>query len=316
MSILVLGHRGYRHDRFPEKYPDAAHENTLKAFEYAFQHYNGLETDIICSKQETIFLTHDTLFTDVIHYEFKTHFDAPSREIIGERYIFQMDDSEIEKLRMIDGSTLPKLAELFTLMKKYPDRIVNLELKAPYTNEVALHAVQQAIAQKLITADQINFSSFNLPQLREFRELAGDQFKIGALFVRNVQIKNPMFPNWPDINGKSAPQDAFYLPFILEKNIMQNDDLRAIDPDYFNIEYGTLTMAGVEAIDKFNPQAKIILWPAGEPHPDDDSFIRDIIEKFAPTGKIHAVMSDFPEILQKQLEDKGLADKILPVKAD
>jgi glycerophosphoryl diester phosphodiesterase len=305
MSILVLSHRGYRHNRYLDKYPDAVHENTLKAFHFALEHTMGLETDVILSRQKTIYLTHDTLFTNHVAYELKVHLDEPSKKIVGERFIFQIDDSEIDQLRMVDGQKLAKLDDLFAMMPKYPGRIINLELKGPNTNDVAIAAVEKAVAQNLITSDQIIFSGFNLPGLRDMREKVGDLFKIGALLSLNTQTRTAIYPEWPD-----APQDAFYTPFKLEEGIMDNEDLKAINPDYFNLEYKTLSDAGIDAIHKFNPNAKLILWPAGEPHPDEDFYIADIIEKFASTGKIYAVMSDFPELLQKRLEEKGLSKPV------
>lgn len=305
MDIKVLAHRGFRHDRFPEKYPNAPHENTVKAFDFALKHTTGLETDLILSKQKTPYLTHDTLFTDKVYYELKVHLDEAGKAIVGDRYIFQMDDSEIETLRMLDGQHLPKLDDLFKLMPQYPGRIINLELKGPNTNDVAVAAVEKAIEEKLITADQIIFSGFNLPGLREMREKVGDKYKIGALFAMRTQTANAVYPGWPD-----APQDAFYTPFKIEDNILENEDVKAINPDYFNLEYKTLTDEGLHAISQFNPNAQIILWPAGEPHPDDDFAIMNVIEKYADSGKIYAVMSDFPEILQKAMEEKGFSKPV------
>jgi glycerophosphoryl diester phosphodiesterase len=306
MDILVLAHRGYRHDRFPKKYPDAAHENTPKAFRFAFKYSSGLETDVILSKQKTIYLTHDTLFDDRVHYELKVHVDEPSKKIIGDRFIFQMDDNEIKQLRMIDGQKFTKLDDLLEMASEYPDRVINLELKGPNTNDAAITAVDKAVEKGLIKPEQIIFSSFNLPALRDLREKVGSKYKIGALLSLKTQTKTAIFPDWPD-----APQDAFYTPFKLEEDIMENEDLRAIQPDYFNLEYKTLSDEGVKAIDQFYPNAKIILWPAGEPLPEEDNYVVDIIEKFASTGKIYAVMSDFPELLQKALQEKGLAKPII-----
>lgn len=305
MSIIVLAHRGYRYDRFPERYPNSPHENTVEAFKFALTHCMGLETDVIQSKQKTLYLTHDTLFSDRVYYEMKVHLDPASREIIDDRFIFQLDDADIARLRMVDGSKMAKLDDLFALMPDYPDRLINLELKGPNVNDMTIKAVEKAIDNKQITADQFILSSFNLPAVRDMRGKVGDKYKIGAIFAMNWQTKTPMFPQWP-----GASQDAFYTPFKLDENILQNPDLIASNPDYFIIEYGTLTEEGLKAIDAFNPKAKIILWPFEEKHPDDDLFIVDVIKKFADSGKIYAVMSDFPDILQKKLEKRGLTEPV------
>lgn len=305
MAIKVLAHRGYRYDRFPERYPNSPHENTVEAFKFALMHCMGLETDVILSKQKTIYLTHDTLFSDRVYYELKVHLDPASHSIVGDRFIFQMNDDEIAKLRMVDGSKLAKLDDLLALMPEYPDRILNLELKGPNVNESSLLAVEKAIEKNQIKPEQFIFSSFNLPAVRAMREKTGKKYQIGAILAMNWQTKTIMYPEWPN-----APQDAFYTPFKLDENIMENPDLIAINPDYFIIEYGSLTEDGVEAIHKFNPDAKIILWPFNEKHPQEDTFIIDVIEKFAPSGKIYAAMSDFPDILQQKLQEKGLADPV------
>ena len=311
MDILVLAHRGYRHDRFPEKYPQSGHENSMKAFKFALDKVRGFETDVILSRQQDIYLVHDTLLDGIVHYELKTHLDDTSQQLVGDRFIYQIDTEELSNVKLKDGQALPRLDDAFELVSHYPNSIINLELKGPNTNDVAIAAVEKAIEKKQIVAEQIIFSGFNLPGLRDLRNKVGTKYKIGALFALNTQTKTIMYPQWPD-----APQDAFYTPFNLEENILENEDVKAINPDYFNLEYKTLTEEGIKAIDKFNPSAKIILWPAGEPHPDEDFYIMNVIEKFAASGKIYAVMSDFPEILQKAMEEKGLASPIAGNKLD
>lgn len=264
----------------------------------------GLECDIIQSRDATIYLAHDTLYDGIVHYELKAHLREQDRETLGNRFIYQVPDKDVQKLKLKDGQDIPRLRSLFQIMKHYPGRILNLELKGPNTADIAVRTVERAIQEELITPQQILFSSFNLPSLRDLRINAGHRFKIGALLTLNDLPMTQMFPNWPN-----APQDAVYVPFVLEDGVLDRTDLREIEPDYLNLEHKSVTMRAVDEISEKFPNTKIILWTAGEPHPDDNPSVIDIVKQLAPTGKLYAVITDFPQELQDHLIKAGIKIK-------
>ena len=300
MSIMVWGHRGYQHHRQPQKYASPAYQNSIEAFDFAFSKVMGLETDVIQSKEKTVYLAHDTVFLDRVNYELKSHLDGASQQLLQDRFIFQLSDNEAKRLKLKDGQSLPTLEDVLQLLAKYPGRFLNLELKGPDTFHGALRTVEQAIDKKIVAEEQILFSSFNLPELALARKEQGDRFRIGALFSMKTQTKNRLFPDWP-----GATQDAYYTPFRPEE-VLELDVVKAIDPDYFHLERNSVTRDDIAAIEKHYPKALISLWCVGENHPDDNPDFINIIENLAPTGKIYAVMSDFPEAVQEHCLRRGL----------
>lgn len=307
MPFVIWGHRGHQHHRQPEKYPHSACQNSLKALEFPLKNSMGLETDVIQTRNKTPYLAHDTLFIDVVKYELKSHLDSKSQEILNDRFIFELSDDEAFQLYLKDGQKLPMLDDLLNLMPNYPGRTLNLELKGPDTAKAALKAVKTAIAKKLVTEDQVVFSSFNLPELAALRKEVGDAFKIGALFSMKTQTKSKLFPDWPN-----ADQEACYTPFHPTEDVLKLDVLKKIRPDYFHLERNSVNLDDIALIDKYYPKAKVSLWCVGENHPDDKADYIDIIEKLVQTGKIHAVMSDFPEAVQAHCITRGLDVVLLP----
>jgi len=298
MTLLVLGHRGHRHHRIPYRYPQACFENSLQAFEFAFKHSDGLECDVIRSSMHTAYMSHDmdTLPNGTTIYEMQKNLDAKSAKLLGERMIYQLADAEIAKLKLCDGQEIPSLEKLLRMIKHYPDRTLVIELKGPDTNDAALTQIEAALSRHDIASEQIIFSSFNLPALTQLRSRIGNRFKIGALFDTADLSLAQMYPDWPD-----APQDAFYVPFRPDAGVLELPCMAAMQPDYLHIECLSLTTESIAAIDRIFPAAKIILWTRGEPHPDDDPVVLDIVRKFYPTGKLHAVISDFPEAVKAGL---------------
>ncbi len=298
--MMIWGHRGHRHHRVPERYFQPAYENSLQAYADALSVCAGLECDVVQSSDGTGYLIHDTLFEGIVRYELKTHLDEKSKQIVGNQFIYQMSDKQIADIRLKDGQPLPRLRQLFELMKKYPNRVLNLELKGPHTADMTVRAVERAIQEGFFTPDNIVFSSFNFPALRHLRQQVGTRFKIGALFEPSDNENwNRMYPSWPN-----AEQDAYYVP-ISEKNL-QRPDLIDIQPDFFNLERSSVTTRNVDAIDRHFPKAKLIVWPAGEQHPDMDQTTLMLAEAVSVTGKLYAVTTDFPEVVQQRLLARGL----------
>lgn len=307
MSIQVWGHRGHRHHRYNGQHgiTHAFHENSMQAYLHALKKTMGLECDVVQSQQNTPFLIHDTLFNGIAKYALDSQLDDASRDLLHGRYIFQIADDELRLLRLKDGQPLVRLLELLRVMGDFPDRTLNLELKGPSVSKSTLHSVELAIRQKWIKPEQIILSSYNLPKLQNLRQNSGTRFKISAMLTPTDLVMAQMYPNWPN-----AEQNAYYVPF--SKAALQRSDIQEIQPDYLHIEAGDLSKEHLEWVEEIHPNAKLILWSAGEKHPDEAPHYADLIHAFAPTNMIYAVMSDFPEILQKKLQEKGTAIALPP----
>lgn len=299
MSIMVWGHRGHRHHRFPEVHGNAPYENSIDAYKQTLGKFMGVEADIVQSRDYTPHLAHDTLFGHMVQYEIKTHLDEKSRGVFGDRFIFQVGDDELNALRLKDGQQIPRLRHLLEIMPGYPGRFLNLELKGPSVVDMAVREVERAIHNKKIMPGQIVFSSFNLLALRSLRLNAGSRFKIGIFLRPPEQPMSQMYPNWP-----MAEQSAYYMPFSVE--LLQRPDIDEIQPDFFHVEYRSLSVESIEAINFFYPKAKIIVWATGEPHPYADRSLIDTVKLYSACENIYAVMTDFPQIVQDMMEQSGI----------
>jgi glycerophosphoryl diester phosphodiesterase len=307
-SLMVWGHRGHRHHRFSGQYgyaPTPPHENSLKAYEQVLKVTGGLECDVVKSKQNTPFLVHDTLFNGITKYQLKNQLDEASKDILKERYIFQLEDEEVEDLKLRDGQDIPKLQELMGLMPDYEGRYLNLELKGPNVAGSTVHLVEKAIRQKLIQPEQVIFSSYNLPALHMLRLNAGPRFKISVMLTPSDLAMAQMYPNWP-----SAEQNAYYVPF--SSTALERSDIQEIQPDFLNIEASQLKPSDLTQIYKSYPDIKLILWRAGEMHPSEDESFVETIQAFEESKRVFAVVSDFPEALQQSLVKKGIKVKVPP----
>ncbi len=302
--MMIWGHRGHRHHRAPDKYFEAAHENSLRAYCETLESCAGLECDVVQSRQGTPYLVHDTLFKGMVHYELKAQLDDASREMAGQRFINQMDDSEIDALRLKDGTALPKLYNLLAVMGGYPDRILNLELKGPNTVDVTIRTVERAVRSGFIAPEQIIFSSFNFPALRHLRGQVGNRYKISAIFEpTDGELLNRMYPSWPN-----AEQDAFYIP-VNETNLRRVDIIE-VQPDFINVEHNTLTTYKLDLFERHFPKAKIILWTISEKHPSEDQDYLQMIERLAAADKLYAAITDFPQEVQKSLLSRKINLKL------
>lgn len=299
--MMIWGHRGHRHHRAPDRYFEAAHENSLQAYHETLAVCAGLECDVVQSRQGTPYLVHDTLFKGMVHYELKAQLDAASRDLAGQKFINQMNDDEIDTLRLKDGTAIPRLQQLLALMRHYPGRVLNLELKGPSTADAAVRTVEKAMRSGFLTPDQIVFSSFNFPALRHLRNQVGNRYKISAIFEpTDGELLNRMYPSWP-----SAEQDAFYIP-VNETNL-RRADIIDIQPDFINLEYNTLTTYKLDLFARHFPNAKIILWTISEKHPSEDQGYMQMVESLAAAGRLHAVITDFPQKMQQRLLSRNVS---------
>ncbi|HEY1096789.1 MAG TPA: hypothetical protein VGF14_06065 [Alphaproteobacteria bacterium] len=288
--VLIWGHRGCRQNSYH-------YENSLSSFQYAFEHGEGLETDAVRAGSD-IFLIHDTIFIEQVDYELARHMDEKSQKLLAEQqqqppYLYKLTDNVASQLHLKDGTLIPRLTEMLQLLSKYPHHTLNLELKGPSVWQPALAIIEKAVTDGMITRDQIVFSSFAHPPLMELRQKVGTLYKIGCLFAKETQTLTPTFSNWPDLSD--ADKAGHYIPF--SKEALENDVLKAIQPDYFNIENSVARMENLDLIAAKFPAAKIIMWAlgaVGEENPLTNNSVTNKVQELYPTGKIHAVITDFP----------------------
>lgn len=146
---LLVGHRGTR---------GVEPENTLAAFARAFDDgLDGIEFDVQRSLDGELVLTHDE--------------EVGGRAVAGQSY-GQLRERLPE---------LATLAELFDLARRYPGRLLNLEIKA---SNWRTHGLERAIVRAVNAsglADRVVLSSFNPLSLARVRLLA-PRLRVGLLY--------------------------------------------------------------------------------------------------------------------------------------
>lgn len=303
--MMIWGHRGHRHHRSSRHYAHPPFENTLLAFQQALAVCMGVECDLIQSREGTIYLAHGTSYDAKTVHEFSDTLDEKSKSIVENKFIYQLDNALVNKLRLIDGRRLPTIHDVLRTVAEFPGHFINFELKGPLALESVIRFVQENQGEALLDMPHCVFSSFYTGLLVQLRKHYGTAVKIACLFDEAVLPLQKMYPGW-----ENAPQDAMYIPFRIEDGVLEREDVRAIQPDFFNLEIFSITDQAIEQIRKLFPQAQIILWTSDEPHPDENEKIVDAVERLAPTGLIYALITDFPEEVQKHLAARGVTLRV------
>lgn len=138
---LALGHRGARGVR---------PENTVAAFRLAFEHLDGVETDVQRTRDGMLILWHDSTFR--------------GRAV---------SDSDFAVLRAAEPA-LATLDDLLELARSYPGTLLNLELKSrpDALRAWSLERAVVAAVRRSGTADRVLVSSFDPLSLARVRLLA------------------------------------------------------------------------------------------------------------------------------------------------
>lgn len=128
-SVVVLAHRGFT--------PPA--ENTLGAFEHAVASgADIIETDVQTTKDGVAVLLHDPDLSRVAGIDSK---------------VSELSWSELTKIQLLDGSSIPSLAEA---LERLPNTKFNLDIKDPLAIKGTVAAIEAAKAH-----DRVLVSSFS-----------------------------------------------------------------------------------------------------------------------------------------------------------
>ncbi len=284
----IIGHRGNRQE--------VGYENTVEVFEHALQHSSGFETDIGLSKDNQIVIIHDTFYTgDAAFYELATRLDKPSQSIVGKKRIDEMDLSEIQQLRLINGHPIPVLDDLISLIKKYPNKIYNIELKAPNSGCFMI----ERMIEKGISFDvgNIFFSSFNHAEILSIRKRF-PHIKLDTLFEPSNTNGCNMYPWFPH-------NASLYTPFSLEN--INNPIIRDINPEFFGLNEYDVRADVLSEIRKLYPTTKIYTWwYFSEPPPRENKrFIHTIkhLHRAGLLDMLAGVITDYPSEMTKMFEE-------------
>lgn len=309
-EIKILGHRGC--------VDGTVYQNTIEAFEVGMK-CGGIETDVCLSADNQIYFVHDTLYVYEVVYDFYHHLHPEDRDKPKGKRLDQLDSSFIDTLHL-NYSSKPKIPtwnDLICLHYKYPESIINLELKGHDT----ARAVYEALKCSDVDASKFILSSFNHPELLKFRQLAGGQYKIAALMALPFQEKEEMHP-WD-----TAPdnQKGYYTPLKPEffvEGCRERQLLDQINPDFFNIgqrigldddgqfqseKYDDVGVTNIEMIKSHFPYADIILWAlVTDANPEKDEFLIKKIENLVQKNFLYAYITTHPREFKKDIKNRGL----------
>lgn len=182
---LLVGHRGTR---------GVEPENTLAAFARAFDDgLDGVEFDVQRSLDGELVLTHDE--------------EVGGRPVAGQSY---------GQLR----ERLPELAtldELFALARRYPGRLLNLEIKASGWRTRGLERAIVRTVNASGLADRVLVSSFNPLSLARVRLLA-PQLRVALLYdASTVKLRGGRpLPGWLHVDALHPHHALVDEPFVRE----------------------------------------------------------------------------------------------------
>ena len=142
---LVIGHRGAK---------GHLAENTLPSIDKALKlGVDGIEIDIFRSASGELVVFHDQILDHLTN---------------ATGYIEQLDLDSIRKIDVLNGFTIPTLAEVLDLIDGKV--FLNIELKGSETALPTIELLQQYFQKGVWTADKILVSSFNWEELKLFYE--------------------------------------------------------------------------------------------------------------------------------------------------
>lgn len=291
-TIKILGHRGVKNQ------PDLI-ENTLPAFARALATADGLETDVVCSADGVPYLLHDTTIRTIpyvaswVAETWKKKVDPESHKLINGRDFRHMHSSEIDEIVLLDGYEIPRLSDLFILSARFADKkILNLELKAPWSADSVIKAVDEAEKKGWIDRSQVIISSFDHHEMAYTQRL-DPSIRTGLIFWQDSVRPCRLYP-WSEKNLASA------LPVSIEN--LEKDYIRQILPDYFVLPVQGLTKIYSDAATIEYSRSSYIVWtPGKEPLPEKNRALHEKLGDSEIGPRIAAVITNYPAEMSRFL---------------
>jgi glycerophosphoryl diester phosphodiesterase len=296
--VKILGHRGLRHKR-------GLDENARGALERALLLADGVEADVAVSRDGTPYIMHDIsvryaprLFTRS-HYALKENLDRGSRRIVGARRFEELADAEIEGLRLRQGGRIMRLAELFAIAARAPQKIINLELKNPEAAEAVVRELDHAVSLRRARREQMIVTSFDTEALRRLKTL-DRRIRRGLILLPPGAKSAPIYP-WRNA-GRGLYRDFSAATF--------NDPLvRAAEPHFFTVTPRALGRDNLMLLLTEAPGKKLLLWMPKESLPGRHRAAARALENPLAAGLVEAVISARPDALAARLNAR---QKLLP----
>ncbi|MBL8711316.1 MAG: glycerophosphodiester phosphodiesterase [Alphaproteobacteria bacterium] len=291
--VRVLGHRGVRQHKGTD-------ENSLPAFERAMSESDGIETDAVVSRDKTPFLCHETRQITIPRIysratsALKRHLNRASAKLAHGKRIDQMQAKDVDCLTLKNGSKLPRLSELFALAQLHPGKILDIELKGYGTTAPVIAEIHKAVAEGKITKDQVILTSFDHAALAEARHIDPD-IKCGMIFSGRDMRDNPIYP-WEKESTRA------YAP--LDEKTLTGKHAKEARPDYFVMTVRTLSVANIDKIRKYYPNAKIMIWTTRKP--ERDRILQKRLNDPAIVRHLDTIITDFPAKMTGMLKKRGL----------
>ena len=158
--MLIFGHRGMGLN--PERNADDYPENTLSSFEAAIAcGVDGIEFDV-----QVVF---ENIKDRPIPRVIVMHDDSVDRTTNGKGLVREIDFADIRKLDAGKGQIIPTLEEVLDLVDRRA--VCNIEMKGVGIAEPVAQIMQRYISEKGWRNNDFLISSFNVSELKAFRDL-------------------------------------------------------------------------------------------------------------------------------------------------
>jgi glycerophosphoryl diester phosphodiesterase len=295
----LVGHRGAR---------GLLPENTLPAFAEALSiGVSAIELDVGVSRDGIVVVTHDQrLNPDLARTADGKWLEADGEPVIGYTLtelktfdVGRIDPSsdyarKFPSQRAVDGTPIPTLREVFTLVRRAGNDDVRLDVEIkgnPEQPEVTLEPA--AYAEKVVQvvrdedfADRVNILSFDWRTLRRVHEIAPDIPTVCLTIQRkfdNIRKGHPGPSPWTagldiDAHGGSVPR-LVHAAGCGVWSVFYRD----LDPPQLAEAHGL--------------GLKVLVWTV-----NDETDMRDFIDL-----GVDGIVTDFPDVLRAVLIEKGVA---------
>ncbi len=288
----IIGHRCSR--------GEGLYENTEESLRETIQHADGIEIDVVRSKDGALFFIHDTYFWgNHIEYELNSRLSEESIAQVHDRRISKMMSEEIKTLELIDGQPLLDLENfIFLIQTIKSDFIVNIELKSMNTYIPMAQAIKELIEKTPLRPHQFIFSSFNYVELKKGQERY-PEFPLGILFEPSNTQRTEMYP-WRNENVENY---GTYTPYRHEN--LQDLNVQALTPQYICLNEFDLRPTVIDKIHETFPSLPILVWwYYKEAIPKENYQLINtlkLLHKKDQLSYITGIITDYPKAMKQEL---------------
>ena len=260
------------------------YENSIAAYARSLVYQDGFECDVCACADGTLFLIHEAKYVDAhigVEYCLAEHLNPESIAYLNGRKLEELRTEEAEKLRLKDGSPLPKLEEVLRLFTGTQKTLI-AELKGHNVHLPFIKVMKKAFSDGVLEPTQVIVGGFNHAAVIAVKKAL--PVKVNLTFTDAPEV--PMFPWHPNAT-------AFYKRFCVAGYVEAL--LATVTPDYIMLPHSLVGHREMRLFNEKYPHIGIHSWVFTERAAcmDEHAFIAAL--KAAQAHNLQAILIDIPE---------------------